>query len=112
MDKIIEKLKEYGADVDGAMRRFLDDEELYKSCFVIFLEDKAFLKLEEALAVEDYEKAFECAHTLKGVAGNMGLNPIYKVICDMVEALRSKEYSGLQSFNRELLRQLELLKQL
>ncbi|MEG2021293.1 MAG: Hpt domain-containing protein, partial [Oscillospiraceae bacterium] len=69
MDTLLAELKEYGADVDGAMGRFLDDVDLYKSCFVGFLNDEAFQKLGNAILNSDYEKAFEYAHTLKGVTG-------------------------------------------
>ncbi|MEG2159397.1 MAG: Hpt domain-containing protein, partial [Clostridia bacterium] len=76
MDKIIECLKEYGADIDGAMGRFIGDTDLYKSCFSTFIADDAFLKLGEALNAMDYDMAFEYAHSLKGTTGNMGLTPL------------------------------------
>ncbi|MEG2199653.1 MAG: Hpt domain-containing protein [Anaerovorax sp.] len=112
MTEMIEKLKEYGGDVTGIKDRFLNDMDLYKKCLVVFLEDPSFEKLSEALLETDYAKAFEYAHTLKGVAGNMGLTPIYQVICNMVEALRKNEYSGLQDDYQELMYQLEKVREL
>ncbi|MEG2234474.1 MAG: Hpt domain-containing protein [Oscillospiraceae bacterium] len=112
MDKLMEELKDYGADVNGAMNRFMDDVDLYKTCYTAFLKDEAFLKLGEALSATDYEKAFECAHTLKGVSGNMGLTPLSRVICTIVEKLRNKEYSGLQRCYTEVIAQLDKLGQL
>ena len=35
--------------------------------------------------------AFEAAHTLKGVTGNMGLTPLYDAVCTIVEPLRTRE---------------------
>ena len=35
--------------------------------------------------------AFEAAHTLKGVTGNMGLTPLYDAVCTIVEPLRTGE---------------------
>ncbi|MEG1632618.1 MAG: Hpt domain-containing protein [Oscillospiraceae bacterium] len=110
MGTMLEKLNEYGADVQGAMERFLGDEELYEACFMVFLADEAFPLLGEALALKDYTQAFEAAHTLKGVAGNMGLTPIYNLICGIVDALRAKDYSDLQTQYAEINNQLSKLK--
>ncbi|MEG1869477.1 MAG: Hpt domain-containing protein [Oscillospiraceae bacterium] len=109
MDIMLEKLKDYGADVDGAMGRFLDDIPLYKTCFLAFLNDEAFINLGIALIAKDYKNAFEYAHTLKGITGNMGLTPLYQLICSIVEALRSNEYSDLQASYVEVRKQLEVL---
>ncbi|MEG0962838.1 MAG: Hpt domain-containing protein [Lachnospiraceae bacterium] len=109
MDKMLKQLEEYGADTKGTMDRFLNDMELYRTCFTAYLEDEVFLKLGEALHRKDYENAFEYAHTLKGTTGNMGLTPLYQVICRMVEALRKKEYSNLQNDYTIVMEQLKQL---
>ncbi|MEG0769760.1 MAG: Hpt domain-containing protein [Ruthenibacterium sp.] len=112
MDAMLERLRSYGADMDGAMDRFLEDVELYKTCYTAFLQDEAFPLLGKALAQKEYETAFECAHALKGITGNMGLTPLYQVICRMVEELREQKYAGLQEGYAEIQRQLALLKKL
>ncbi|MEG2404528.1 MAG: Hpt domain-containing protein [Oscillospiraceae bacterium] len=112
MDTLLAELKEYGADVDGAMGRFLDDVDLYKSCFVGFLNDEAFQKLGNAILSSDYEKAFEYAHTLKGVTGNMGLTPLYSTICTTVDVLRNKDYSSLDKYYATIMSHLNLLKKI
>ncbi|MEG0784262.1 MAG: Hpt domain-containing protein [Christensenella sp.] len=111
MDELLEKLKVYGADIEGAMGRFLGDVDLYKTCFTAFVQDEAFEKLGEAITDSDYEKAFECAHTLKGITGNMGLTPLYKVIYDMVELLRKHEYADIRHCYAEISEQLKSLKE-
>ena len=40
-------LKEWKCDVEGALERFLDDEELYLQCLNIFSTDENFAKLKE-----------------------------------------------------------------
>ncbi|MEG2851988.1 MAG: Hpt domain-containing protein [Hydrogenoanaerobacterium sp.] len=112
MYEIIEKLREYGADMDGAMARFLDDVDLYEACFSSFLSDRAFSMLGEAIAEKDYKKAFECAHTLKGITSNMGLSPLCTVVYSIVDDLRAANYSSLEASYSELTAQLELLKKL
>lgn len=102
MDRLLEKLKVYGADIDGTMGRFLDDVDLYKTCFDNFLQDEAFVQLKKSLEINDYDGAFEYAHTLKGITGNMGLTPLYHEICCIVEALRSKDYRNLNTYYAEI----------
>lgn len=43
------------------------------------------------MKARDYTAAFEAAHTLKGVVGNMGLTPLYQAVCEIVEPLRKRE---------------------
>lgn len=109
---LMDRLEEYGADTKSAMARFLDDEELYVSCFASFLDDEAFSQLDDALGCGDYEQAFEAAHTLKGVAGNMGLTPLYHAICDIVESLRMKEVSNIAELHAVISDQHEVLRRL
>ncbi len=112
MSMLIARLKAYGADMDGAMSRFLDDEELYASCFVSFLDDPCFSALGHALETGNYTEAFDAAHTLKGVAGNMGLSPIYDSICNLVTPLRSNDYTNLQPLYAEVMAQYQSLKEI
>lgn len=109
MSDLMERLTAYGADTVGAMGRFLDDQELYASCLDIFLEDPNFAKLGEALSAKQYADAFDYAHTLKGVAGNMGLTPMYEAICSLVEPLRANKYDQLDSLYAEIMRQYQIL---
>lgn len=96
MSKLIEKLSEYGADVQGIMERFLKDEELYKNCINTFYKDTSFDDLGVSIKSQQYDTAFNYAHTLKGVSGNMGLTPLYNYIVILVESLRSKDYSKVK----------------
>ena len=84
----MDRLRACGADMDGAMDRFLGDGEFYRECFQMFLRDPAFAALDGAMARKDTAAAFDAAHTLKGVSGNLGLTPFYKAVCALVELLR------------------------
>ena len=46
---------------------------------------------DRAIDSGNLEAAFDAAHTLKGVVGNMGLTPLYKAVCDIVQPLRARE---------------------
>lgn len=93
MSKLTDQLRAHGADMDGAMNRLLGDEELYAMCFGLFLEDAAFAALGAALDAGDRAAAFEAAHCLKGVAGNLGLTRIYRLSGELVEPLRGSKPS-------------------
>ena len=89
-EPLLVKLADYGADIECIRDRFIDDMELYNMCFSSFLTDGGFEALERALAEKDYTAAFHAAHALKGVAGNLGLTPLYEALCELVEALRGE----------------------
>lgn len=97
MTELIKRLTAYGADMDGALERFVGDEALYADCFGLFLKDPSFAALDAALASGDYAAAFDAAHTLKGVAGNLGLTPLYDAVCSLVEPLRRQDCTGLDA---------------
>ena len=84
-------LEAYGVDYQTTMDRFLGNETLYRSLLDRLFEDDSLQKLGGALASGDTAKAFEAAHTLKGVTGNMGLTPLYAARCTLVEPLRTGE---------------------
>ncbi len=88
MHDILSRLQNAGCDVDGALHRMLDDEEFYISCLEPALHDPAFETLSLALKNQDLSQAFDAAHTLKGVLGNMGLDPLYDITVKIVEPLR------------------------
>lgn len=95
MSELTERLAARGADMTGAMERFLGDEALFAECYQMFLEDPVFDALDDALEKKDYTAAFNAAHTRKGVSGNLGLTPIYRAACELVESLRRQDTSKL-----------------
>lgn len=87
----LELLKVHGFDVDGTMRRFLNNEELYLKCLKKFLDDKSFEKLQAAYLEGNCEEAFKAAHTMKGFVSNLGMNELLAVLAPMVEKLRAND---------------------
>ncbi len=86
----IEGLREFGADVDGALRRCMNNEGFYLKQIDKVLTGASFDKLKEEVANADLDAAFETAHALKGVWGNLGLTPLYEPVAEMTEQLRNK----------------------
>ena len=85
----IDALKEFGADTDDALARCMGNQDFYFKLIGKALEDKNFKALEDALAARDLKAAFEAAHSLKGVMGNLALTSLYDPIYEMTELLRS-----------------------
>lgn len=112
MSKILEKLEEYGVDVKIVMERFVDDADLYEDCLYQFVDDQCFAQLESALKAEDYTAAFENAHTLKGVSGNLGLTPMFNQVTALVESLRGKNYANLEAEYKSITSELKSVKEI
>lgn len=81
----------YGADYDTTIARFMHKEDMYLRFLDMMFEDKSLQLLGDALEHSDIPAAFGHAHTLKGVVGNMGLTPLYKAACAIVEVLRRRD---------------------
>ena len=109
---IFQKLKDWNCDVDGAMERFLEDEELYVSCLQMVVSDANFEKLGTTLKGKEIEQAFDASHTLKGVFANLGLTPMLRLAEQIVEPLRKGTAENLWEPYEELLRAREQLKRI
>lgn len=103
MSTLLDSLKAWGCDVDGALERFVGDGELYVTCLNTVLTDKAFAGLGDALGKGDIQEAFDHAHTLKGVLANMGLTPMFDIAVRIVEPLRAGNGENLMPIYDELL---------
>jgi HPt (histidine-containing phosphotransfer) domain-containing protein len=112
MTKLTEELEAYGVNLTEVMERFVNDEEFYADCLLSFMEDPSFEALGSALEEQNFSEAFDYAHTLKGVAGNLGLTPLFNAICGIVEPLRSKEFSNVGGLYKTVLDEKERLQNL
>ena len=86
----VDGLREFGADVDSGLARCMKNEAFYLKLVGKAVDEAAFGKLEDAIAAGDLDAAFEAAHSLKGVAGNLSLTPIYEPVAKITEYLRSR----------------------
>lgn len=112
MNNVLKRLEKYGVNMTETMERFVDDKDLYLECLTSFLTDACFEGLNAALFAKNYASAFDYAHTLKGVAGNLGLTPLYQAICGIVEPLRNQQYDHLEVAFANVLSEKERLQQL
>ena len=108
----IEALKSFGADADEGLKRCVNNEEFYFKMIGKAVNEPSFDMLYSALDEKDYDMAFEKAHALKGVLGNLALTPIYDPMSEMVELLRGRtdtDYSKYIETIKEKKKELEAL---
>lgn len=84
-------LKQFGADVDDGLSRCMGNEAFYFKLIGKVVEDKNFRALEDAVAAKDLDAAFDAAHSLKGVLGNLALTPVYEPVFEITELLRERK---------------------
>lgn len=77
-------------DYEDGLERFVNKPELYHRFLKKFVNESVFMDLKKAMVEEDYEAAFQYAHTLKGNTGNLSLVHLYEVTVPLVEALRDE----------------------
>ncbi len=85
----IDILKENGVNTQEGLSRCLGKEDFYIRLVNMALKDPGFEKLSSAVAAKDLDAAFEAAHGLKGVLGNLALTPMYDPAAEMTELLRA-----------------------
>ena len=87
----IEELKALGVNTEEGLERCMGKEVFYFKMIKMGLSNECFDTLGKNLADGDLAAAFEAAHALKGVLGNLALTPLYEPIAEITELLRAKK---------------------
>ena len=88
-----------GGDWDGIKRR-LGNDALIAKLSLKFLSAKEYSEIGDAINNRDSEKAFLNAHTLKGVALNLGYNELAKAASALTELLRPRKLDNPREAER------------
>lgn len=99
----IEALNSFGVDTKDGLNRCMNNETIYLQLVGMALADASFDKLALAVEANDKDAAFEAAHALKGVMGNLSLTPLYSVTSDMTELLRARKEADYQAYLAQIL---------
>ena len=104
-----------GVDLEGGLRRVVGNKRLYRDLLVQFAAKQADAPLEIAAAIEsgDWKLAERIAHTVKGVAGNLGLPQVTTVAERVEKAIRhggAVEAALFKEFSVALGRQVESIR--
>lgn len=96
----VQMLKDFGVDTDEGLARCYGNEALYLKLINMLRAEGNFDKLKEAVDANDLDSAFEAAHALKGVLGNLSVTPMYQIVDELTELLRKRtemDYTPLVS---------------
>lgn len=94
MTTLREAYQSVGADYEDVFHRLMDNDDMVARFAGKFLDDPSYDQLCDALATGDAETAFRAAHTLKGVAQNLGLVNVYEPATKLTELLRAGSLDG------------------
>ena len=97
-----EKLKNAGIEADEAIERFMGNETLYLKYLLRFPGDENYQILCSSMVSGDVKRAFEAAHTLKGVCGNLSIKGMEKLLREQVEYLRAGEMEKAELMMNDL----------
>ena len=105
----IDGLKEFGANVDEGLARCVNNEAFYLKLVNMAYKDDGFDKLKNAVGANDLDTAFEAAHSLKGILGNLSLTPVYEPVAEVTELLRSRQEIDYSPYIDRILEQRDRL---
>ena len=105
----IDALNDFGADTAEGLSRCYNNETLYLRLVKMIPAEANFDKLKEALDAGNLDAAFEAAHALKGVLGNLSLTPMYDKCSEITELLRSRTDMDYTELMTSLLEQKAVL---
>ncbi len=98
----LDKLREFGADVDEGLTRCFGNEALYLKLVGKVEDEPNFTRLKDAIDAGDKDKAFEAAHAVKGALGNLSLTPMSDLASEITEHLRAKEDADYDTLLNQL----------
>ena len=108
----IQKVRAWGANIDEAMPRCLNNETFYLTLVGKALQDSSFEKLRDAVQAGDLDTAFDAAHSLKGMMLNLSLTPLSIPVEKMTELLRARTDTDYAPLLAEIAAQRESLQKL
>ena len=106
----IQALQDLGVNTKEGLARCLNKEEFYFRLISKSMKEDSFEKLKEAVEANDLDKAFELAHALKGVTGNLSLTPLYDTIAEMTELLRARKQVDYTPYVKAMMENVDALR--
>ena len=85
-------VKQFYADINGnynAALSIMMNDMLIERLLAKFMNDNSCKEIVLAYQNKDLSKVFALSHSLKGVAGNLALTPLYEIASILTEATRN-----------------------
>ena len=107
-------VKQFYIDIKGdyndAIKRMMN-ETLIAKMVNKFMSGDSVSQLISLYEKKDYRNLFSSAHTLKGVAGNLSLTPLFNIASIITEATRNSDDANLDKEIAELKEVFDLIQQ-
>lgn len=101
-DAFFDKLKRCGVNTDKTIDRFGGLTELYVKFLAEFADTERFSEIYALLAKGDYAQAEMCAHKLKGVLGNLGMEELFAESELVMKEIKSGSFASAEKRLREM----------
>ena len=105
----VDTLCAFGADTKKGLGRCMNNEACYLRLVGLAAKDGSYEALRAALDQGDLTAAFEAAHALKGVLGNLSLTALYTPVSELTELLRARREMDYAPLLSEVLRRRDAL---
>lgn len=86
-----ERMIAAGYDLNGALARFVNNEVLFLTFLKKFPNDEHFPAVLSNIKTGEYDEAYKAAHAIKGVAGNLGLTPVFESVDKICALIKTKD---------------------
>ena len=90
--ELFARLERMGCHPRQAVERFMGNEALFLSFLMKLPENMDLESLRGGLEQEDEERFYRCIHNWKGMAGNLGLTPIYECAQAILVEFRTSKF--------------------
>lgn len=84
-----------GMNENAADERFAGMGSLYEKCLLLYFRSDNITRLEQMAAECDWDGVQKCAHTLKGSAGSLALEPLYDLYTRICSCAGSGQTAGI-----------------
>jgi len=86
-----------GINIEKGLKTVIGNQKLYRNLLGKFLASNGNVvaEIKDTLKSGDMETAARLAHTVKGVAGNLGAEELFPVASDLEKAIKAAEMDGL-----------------
>lgn len=110
LKSLLNDLNNWGCNIESGLERLMDDQDLYVDLVNQFIFSVEIDKLSSSIKERNVKEAFDYVHNLKGVIGNLSLDPLYKPICGMTELLRKGSFEAIEVYEKEFLNKMDEIK--
>ena len=108
----LDALRAMGVNVDEGLGRCMNNEDFYLRLVGMAAADDGFDRLAKQIEEGSLDGAFETAHALKGVLGNLFLTPLYEPVSEVTELLRARQQADYAPMIAQILERRDQLKAL